>query len=133
MAAPTAEQINLRIYASLGDVPGAERIAVDYTESSSTEGNQVAVIPLEFAASEANTSLDLSDFVDTATIIAVIDRGGTGIDVGHSNTGTKVAVAANGPFVFKNRASTPPTLYFTNPSGSDKAFILVAVMGSSAA
>ncbi len=128
---PTAEGINVRLYASLGDVIGAERIVLDHTEASSVTGNQASVIPVEIAGAGTNTQVNLASYVDTATWVTVKDRGGTGFKISLVNTGTKFEVPASGVFAFKNAAATPPLLYIDNGNASDKAFLEVTVLGSS--
>lgn len=131
MATPTAQQLKARAYMAYGDTAGDERILLDYTEASTTTGFQNIVIPKELAASATDTTVDLSTFVDTATFIAVRDRNNTGVKVGLASAG-KMTIAANGFIMFKNGVATPPTLYLDNVSASDKAFIEILILGTSA-
>lgn len=131
-ATPTAERLKCRAALSYGSTIGSERVLLDFTESTSTTGFQAVVIPIELAASATDSSLNLASYVDTATYIAVKDRNNTGVLVGRtSGTSARLQVAGNGFILFKNGASTPPTLYFDNVSTTDKAFIEVIVMGTS--
>lgn len=133
MSTPSAERLKCRAALSYGSTLGSERTLLDYTESVDTTGFQATVIPLEIAASGVDQSVNLASYVDTATFIAVRDRNNTGVLVGRT-TGTtaRLQVAANGFLMFKNGNSTPPTLYFDNVSTTEKAFIEIIVMGSSA-
>lgn len=131
MATPSSEQIKVQLYAAIGDTLGSEDRVLNYVESSSTEGNRKVVIPKEYAASASNQSLDLSAFVDTATWIIVIDRGGVGVNIALGGSDTAFQLAGNGVFAYKNANATPPTLYFDNPSSTLKTFIDVIVLGSS--
>lgn len=128
---PTAEQLNVRLYASHGDDPSARRVVLDHTEATTVTGNQASVIPVEIAGAGTNTQVNLASYVDTATWVSVKDRGGTGFKVSLVNTGTKFEVAAGGVFAFKNAVATPPLLYIDNGSASDAAFLEVSVLGSS--
>ena len=130
MAAPTAQRLRVKITAAHGDTDGSQRTLVDFTEATTTTGNIATVISKEYAASAANQSLDLSTFVDTASWIFIRDRGGTGINVNTVSGGTPFQVTANKYFGYANANATPPTLYFTNPSAVDKAFIEVVILGS---
>lgn len=130
MATPTAQQLKAKAYMAYGDTAGAERILLDYTEASTTTGFQNIIIPKELAISATDQTVDLSAHVDTATFIAVRDRNNTGVKVGLASA-NKMTVAANGFLMFKNGATTPPTLYLDNVSASDKAFIEIAVLGTS--
>lgn len=129
---PTAEQLNVRVYASHGDDPSARRSVLDYTEASTVTGNFSAVIPVEIAGAGTNTQVNLATYVDTCTWVTIRDRGGTGFKVSLVNTGTKFEVAANGVFTFKNAVATPPLLYIDNGNASDKCFLDVGIMGSRA-
>lgn len=129
---PTAEQLAYRVYAAHGDDPSDRRVVLDYTEASTTTGNQAVVVPLELAASASNTSVNLASYVDTATFVSIRDRGGTGFKVSLVNTGAKFQVASNGVFSFKNGVSTPPTLYIDNVSTTDATFLEISILGASA-
>lgn len=131
-ATPTAERLKCRAVLSHGSTIGSERILLDYTESTATTGFQAVVIPVELAASATDTSVNLANYVDTATFIAVKDRNNTGVLVGRtSGTSARFTLAGNGFILFKNGAATPPTLYLDNVSSSEKAFVEIIVMGSS--
>lgn len=127
---PTAEQLNVRLYASHGDDPSNRRTVLDVTESASVTGNYSALVPVEIAGAGTNTQVNLATYVDTATWVSIRDRGGTGFKVSLVNTGTKFEVPANGSFVFKNAAATPPLLYIDNANATDKCFLEVGIMGS---
>lgn len=129
---PTAEQLVYRLYLAHGDDPSDRRVLADYTEASTTTGNQATAFPVELAGGASNTSVNLASYVDTATFVSIRDRGGTGFKVSLVNTGAKFQVAANGVFSFKNGVSTPPTLYLDNVSGTDATFLEIAIGGSSA-
>lgn len=130
MSAPDPEAIKLEVSLRHGDTLGAERSLCNYIESSGTTGNQSSVLSQEVAASATDTSLDLSDHIDTLTVITIKDRSNVGFKVGLASGGTKIEVAANGVIAFKNGASTPPTLYFDSVSASDKAFLEISLAGS---
>lgn len=133
MATPSTQRLNCRIVLSYGSSLGSEVVLLDYTEATTTVGFQKAIIPLELAASATDQSVNLASYFDTATFIAVIDRNNTGVLVGRTaGTSARHNLAANGPFVYKNGAATPPTLYFDNSSASKKAFVEIIVMGTSA-
>lgn len=133
MATPSTEKLNVSAYASFGSTQGLERILLNYTEASTTTGFQAVVIPLELAISATDQSVNLASYVDTATFIGIRDRNNTGVLVGRTTgTSARLQVAANGFLLYKNGNSTPPTLYFDNVSGSDKAFIEIIVLGASA-
>lgn len=130
-APPSAEALNARVLLTHGSTLGKERILLDYTASGLT-GNRSVVIPMEIAANATDQSLNLASYVDTATIIAVRDRGSTGIKVGLASGGTKAQIAANKFWSYENGNATPPTLYFDNVSAADKAYFDVYVLGNSA-
>ncbi len=133
MATPTAEQLIEQLYLAYGSTLGQETVLMDYIESTSTTGFQKAVIPLELAASATDQSINLSNYVDTATIIGIKDRNGTGLLVGRTTgTSARLQIASNGFLAYKNGNSTPPTLYFDNVSGAEKAFTEIIVLGTSA-
>lgn len=129
---PTAEQLNVRLYASHGDDPSARRSILDYTEASTVTGNFSAIVPVEIAGAATNTPVDLATYVDACTWVTIKDRGGTGFKVSLVNTGTKFQVAANGVFTFKNGIATPPLLYIDNVSATDTCFLDVGIMGARA-
>ena len=131
MTAPTAEKLLAHVSLGYGSTAGAEEWLVDYNEDVATTGNQKIIIPLKYIGAAADQSLNLATYLATATFIAVIDRGGTGIKVGMAAAGTKHWVAANGIYLVKNGNTTPPTLYFDNPSATLAATIQVIVLGSS--
>lgn len=129
MATPSAEQICARLFLAHGDEPDSRRNVLDFTEASDTSGNFSAVIPVEIAAAGTNTAVDISAYVDSATFISILDRGGTGFKVSLVNTGAKFEVEESGVFAFKN-GGTPTTIYLDNGSASDKAFLEIGVIGS---
>lgn len=130
MATPTGQKLNVQLSATWGDSLGGEEKFVDFSEATSTTGNARARISKKYAAAAANQSVDLSQFVTTATWIAVVDRGGTGINFALDNTGTKLEVAANGVAMYKNANATPPTLYLTNPNADNAAYVDIIVLGA---
>lgn len=127
MATPTASELKAQVYLAFGD----ERVCLDYTEASTTTGFQGQVIGKELAASAADQQVNLASYVDTATLIGVRDRNNTGVKVGIGAT-NKFTLAANGFIAFKNGDATPPTLYLDNVSATDKAFVEITILGTSA-
>ena len=130
MATPTTERLRASMYAAFGDTDNAVKIALNYTEANTTVGNRQSKISRELAASEADTQLALSGEADTINFIIIEDKNNTGIQVGFGGSDNKIHIAPNGAFMFKNAAS-PMTLYLTNPSSSEKAFIEISILGTS--
>lgn len=128
MSAPDAEAIKLDVSLRHGDTLGAERSLC--SRSLSTTGNQSVILTKELAAGATEQTLDLSAYIDTATVITIKDRSNIGFKVGLASGGTKPQVAANGVYVYENGAVTPPTLYLDNVSGADKCFLEITVAGS---
>lgn len=129
---PAVQRIAARFLLQHGSTQGSERILSDYTEAASVTGNQAVVFNKEIAGGASNTSIDLSQYVDTLTWFSVTDRGNKGFKISLANTGAKFQVAANGTFVFKNGASTPPTIYIDAVDATDATFLEIALAGSSA-
>jgi len=131
MATPTAETFIL--HAFLGRGSATDPIAVFEKSSTSLSGFRIATITKEFATSATDQSVNLADFVDTATLIAIEDTNNTGVLVGRTTgTSARLQVAANGFLLYHNGNATPPTLYFDNVSGTEKAFIKIYILGTSA-
>lgn len=128
MAAPTSRRLWIKIFAALND--SATPALLTFDEAAATTGNAQNIITREYAASAANQALDLSAFIDTASWIIILDKGGTGINVNTVSGGTPLKIAASKCLVLGNGTSPPPTLYFTNPSATLAAFIEVVVLGS---
>lgn len=129
MATPTTERLRASVFAGFGDTDDAVETLLNYTEASTTVGNRKSKISRELATS-ASTTVDLSGEADTINFIMVQDKNNTGIQVGVGGSTDKLHVAANGFLIFKNAAS-PMTLYLTNPSSSDKAFVEISILGTS--
>jgi hypothetical protein len=130
--APSTERLKATLHLAYGSTLGDEKVLVSKQEAVSTVGFQHVIIPLELAISATDAQVNLSSYVDTATFIAIEDRNNTGVLVGRTaGTAARLNVAANGWLCFKNGASTPPTLFFDNPDGANKAFINIYILGSS--
>lgn len=125
---PTAQRLHARCLLMHGDTQGKERSLLDYTEATTTTGNQAVVIAKELAGGAVDQSQTLP--VDTCNFIAIRDRGGTGFKYSLASGGTKTTVAANG-FIAWKHSGTVPTLHLDNLHASDVAFLEIIVMGSS--
>lgn len=132
MAVPAASTLKVQIYVAHGSSLGSEAVLLNFSESSSTEGNRKLLLAKEYAASATDQSVDLSTFLNTATWIFVKEQSGVGVKVGLASGGTKAQIAANGVWGYKNGTATPPTLYFDNVSATDACFIEITVLGASA-
>lgn len=131
MATPTSKYLKVQAFAAFGDDTASEEIVHNFTESDFVTGNRKVCITQELAASATDQSVNLSNYVDTATWIIIKDDGGTGLKVGHAAGAGKTQIAASKFLMFANGNSTPPTLYFDNVSGSNKAFLTLIVLGYS--
>lgn len=131
MATPTTTTFIIEAFLGRGSATNPKELFEK--NSVSTSGFQYVSVPKELAASATDQTVDLSTFVDTATWIVVEDRNNTGVLVGRtSGTSARLSVAANGFLMYHNAAATPPTLYFDNSSASEKAFVLIHILGTSA-
>lgn len=131
MAAPSTERVRANIALALGDSEDSMIEALNFSELSTVEANQIQKFGKKYAASATNQTLDLSGFFSSVTWIAVIDKGGTGLLVGTA-TGTtgRMNVQAGKALVFANGAGTPPTLYIDNLSSTDAAYVEIIAIGS---
>ncbi len=132
-AAPTSKQINVDLFVSLGD-PGNDQIFLDFSEPSSLSGNAFFNKTLKLAASAVNTSVNLSLEMTSAAVIVIRDLTASpvgGIQFGADSTGTKFEISPGSATVLRPKAgSTPPTLYFSNPSATDDLYIEVLAIGT---
>jgi hypothetical protein len=129
--APTAERVNASFYLGRGTV-GRDRKLLDFDEASTTTDNAQYEELIELAAS-TSTTVDLSTKLDSCRYFAVQDvsSAASGFLWGPNTTNAnKFTVTTNGCAIVNNGAATPPTLYFTNPSGSATIQIKVVAIGS---
>lgn len=132
MATPTAEAVKASFYAAVGDSPGQETIVLQKTVSSTNyTANCKERIEKKYSAGAADQQVDLSSFCTTLKILTIEDRGGTGVRVGFGGSANKVAIEPSGAMQLHwDDGQTPPTLYITNPSGSDAAYVVIGIIGS---
>lgn len=133
---PTADTLNVHVFVGKGTA-GRDAKLVDFDDTallgSGTTANAVFTQQLKLAASASDTSINLSSYFDTCSYVSIREISGatSGVLVGPATTNAnKFTLAANGVYVFKNGAGTPPTLYFTNPSGSDAVYLEVVAVGN---
>lgn len=131
MAAPSTQRVRADIALALGDNEASMINALNFSELSTVEANQIQKFGKKYAASAVNQTLDLSQFFSSVTWIAVVDKGGTGLLVGTA-TGTtgRLNVQAGKAVLFANGNSTPPTLYIDNLSSTDSAYVEIIAIGS---
>lgn len=133
---PTAENLNVHAFIGKGTA-GRDAKLLDFDDTallgSSTTANATYSQVVKLAPSAADTTVVLSSFFDNASYIAVQEISGatSGVMVGPATTNSnKFTVSGSGVFLFKNAAATPPTLYFTNPSGTDTVYVEVTAVGN---
>lgn len=133
MTVPAADTFTAKAYLAYGSTQGSEKILLDKSVVTASGGNRWVNIPIELAASATDTQLNLSTYLDTATWIAVeeVSTSTTGFNVGVA-AANKVQVATEGIYLYKNRNSTPPTLYLDNPDATNKVMLNISVLGNSA-
>lgn len=104
------------------------------SEPLTLEANAIYTEQLELAISATDTSLDLSTKLDTCMMIIIREVGSntTGALYGPAaGAGNKFALGGGKGTVLRLKDdSTPPTLYFSNPSSTLKLFIEVTAIGS---
>ena len=79
MAAPSTQRVRADIALALGDDEASMINALNFSELSTVEANQIQKFGKKYAASAVNQALDLSQFFSSVTWIAVVDKGGTGL------------------------------------------------------
>lgn len=133
---PTAQTLNVHAYVGRGTAGRDEKI-LEYDDTASvglgTTSNAQYRQQIKLAASATDTSVNLATYFDNASYISVKEISGatSGVLWGPSAGGAnKFTLSASGVLLFKNGAATPPTLYFTNPSGADAVYIEVAAVGN---
>jgi hypothetical protein len=133
---PTADALNVHCFVGKGTA-GRDAKLLDFDDTASlgagTTANAVFTQQLKLAAGASDTSINLSSYFDNCSYVAVreISAATSGVLVGPATTNAnKFTLAASGVYVFKNGAGTPPTLYFTNPSGSDTVYVEVVAVGN---
>ena len=144
MTLPAAQNINLVACVSLSSgevVPGEpnsqERQLFNFPGTTgawlaATGANQGIVIPVVLAAAATGVSVDLANYVSSAIVISILDRGGTGCIVGKGSVAnTRDTLAPYGFKLYTAGESTPATLIFDNSSTSSEAIIEITVIGNS--
>lgn len=133
---PTAEALNVHAFLGKGSA-GRDAKLFDFddtaTAGSGTTANATFEQQLKLAASATDTSINLASYFDNCSYIAVreISAATSGVLFGPATTNAnKFTIPANGIVIFKNGAATPPTLYFTNPSGTDAVYVKVVAVGN---
>lgn len=104
------------------------------SEPLTLEANAIYTEVLELAISTTDTSLDLSTKLDTCMLIVIREVGGNteGALYGPAaGAGNKFALGGGKGTVLRLKdASTPPVLYFSNPSSAGKLFVEVTAIGA---
>lgn len=135
MSTPSNEKQIVKITIGYGSTAGSEEVLLVHSEDSTDYvGNVRARIPFELATSATDTSFNLASFADTATWIILKDRSGQAFHVALASgqaAGIRHQIAANGVYLYKNANATPPTLYLSNPDGSNKVFGEIIILGAS--
>lgn len=133
---PTADSLNVHFFVGKGTA-GRDAKLLDFDDTallgSGSTANAVYTQQLKLATSAADTTVNLSTYFDNVSYVAIKEISGatSGVLVGPATTNSnKFTVAANGVYIFKNGAGTPPTLYFTNPSGTDVVYVEVIAVGN---
>lgn len=133
MAAPSNSRINVDLFVSFGD-PGNDQIVLNISELTPISGNAIVQRALKLTASQTNQSLNLASELSSVQAIVIKDvtaSAAGGVLFGADSTGTKFEIAAGRATVLRPKAgSTPPTLYFTNPSSTDDLYLEVIALGS---
>lgn len=123
---PAGEQLSVHTHLTKGDDTLWD------VDDTTTTCNTVYRELLELAASASDTSVNLSTKMDTCEYIFVREVTSHTFKYGPSaGAGNKFTVGADKPVeIGFDEGGTPPTLYFSNPSGTDAIFIeLIAVGG----
>lgn len=133
---PATNNLNVHTYIGLG-TPGRDTKLLDYDDSSTvglgTTANATFRTEIKLAPNATDTSINLSTYFDTVSYVGATDVSGatSGFLIGPATgAGNKFTVGTSGVYEFKNGAATPPTLYFSNPSGTDTVYVEVVAAGT---
>lgn len=130
MAAPSTHPVKVTTF--LGHTPEDDDLEL---RSTSDITNQISAIyhdVIELAAAATNTQVDLSTKLDTCEYFQLTELSNPGLTFQFGpTTGAKYSVEGGKPaLIGLDPAVTPPSIYLSNPSVSDKVFIEVIAMGT---
>lgn len=129
MATPSNVEVTLNQCVEFDD-----RAVFLSSEPLTLEANALYTEQLELAASAADTSVDLATKLDTCMMIVIREVGGNTAGALYgpaAGAGNKFALGGGkGTVIRLKDNSTPPVLYISNPSGTDKLFVEVTAIGA---
>lgn len=132
MSTPTASRMIFSTYVGYGD-SGQDRELLNFDEPSTTDANAVYTELIELAASASDTSVDLSTKLDSCSLIVIRELSGNtaGAKYGPAaGAGNKFNLGGSKAVALRLKTDdTPPTLYFSNPDGTNKLFIELTAVG----